>query len=556
MSSLSTSCRSQLYGIGTVRVGIHDLFDDNAGMRIVVAEAIAEAGFEILRASARVDVAIGVEGDELRRRLRDADALVVRSATTVDAQLIASAPKLRVIGRAGIGVDNIDIDAATKAGVLVVNAPRANIVSAAEHTIGLLLAQARNIPQADAALRAGSWDRSRYRGVELIGKTLGIVGLGRIGTLVAARAVAFGMHLVGYDPYVVPARAEQAGVRLLTDLRELCALSDFITIHLPKTHETERLFDAGMFAIMRDGVRIVNASRGGIIDEDALAEAVRSGKVAGAALDVFETEPLTGGPLLDLPQVVLTPHLGASTREAQDRAGTDVAEAVVSALAGGLVLSAVNVDLGQDVSEEVRRFLAVSEHVGRLFVALAGGVPRVLTIHAEGQLSGYPLRPLRLSVLKGVLAGSSDEPVSYVNAETLADARGVSIEERSSSEARGYRSLLRVSGKVSGREVSVGGTVGRVPLIAGILGFAIELPLSDHLVIINNHDVPGMIGKVGIYLGELGVNIADMVLGRSSDHAGMALMALSLDRHLTDDELDGIRTMQGVEEAVSIRLEV
>lgn len=525
-------------------------------MRVLVAEAISEAGLEILRASAHVDMAVGVDREELGRRLRDADALVVRSATKVDSHLIASAPRLRVIGRAGIGVDNIDIEAATKAGVLVVNAPRANTVSAAEHTMGLILAQARNIPQADSALRTGSWDRKRYRGVELYGKTLGIVGLGRIGVLVAERAASFGMQLIGYDPYVVPARAERVGVRLVADLRELCATSDLITVHLPKTHETEGLFDADLFAVMKDGVRIVNASRGGIIDEDALGEAVRSGKVAGAALDVFAEEPLTGGPLLDLPQVVLTPHLGASTQEAQDRAGTDVAEAVVAALAGGLVLSAVNVDLGQDVSEEVRRFLAVSEHVGRLFVALAGGVPDVLTIHAEGQLSGYPLRPLRLSVLKGVLAGSSDEPVSYVNAETLAEARGVAIEERSATEARGYRSLLRVSGIVSGREVSVGGTVGRVPLIAGILGFAIELPLSNHMVIINNRDVPGMIGRVGTYLGNLDVNIADMVLGRSPDHPGMALMALSLDRHLSDEELDGMKTMPGVEEAVSIILGV
>jgi len=253
---------------------------------------------------------------------------------------------------------------------------------------------------------------------------------------------------------------------------------------------------------------------------------------------------------------VLTPHLGASTREAQDRAGTDVAEAVVSALAGDFVLSAVNVDLGADISDEVRRFLSVSEHLGRIFVALAGGVPRVLTLHAEGALSQYPLRPLRLSILKGVLAGSSDEPVSYVNAEALADERGLTVEERPADEARGYRSLLRVSGVVSGREVSVGGTMGRVPLIAGMLGFAIELPLADHLLIINNRDVPGMIGRVGSYLGNLDVNIDDMVLGRSDTHTGHALMALSLDRDLSSKELEELRTIPGIDEAMSIRLEV
>jgi len=524
-------------------------------MRVVVAEAIAEAGIDILRASAAVDVAVGVDRDELKRRLADADALVVRSATTVDADLIAAAPNLRVIGRAGIGVDNIDLAAATNAGVLVVNTPRANVVSAAEHTMGLILAQARNIAQADASLRGGRWDRKRFGGVELFDKTLGVVGLGRIGMLVAERAAAFGMHLIGYDPYVVPARAEEAGVELVGDLRDLCAAADFITIHLPKTRETEGLFDATMFSAMKDGVRLVNAARGGIVDEDALAEAVRSGKVAGAALDVYASEPLTGGPLLDLPNIVLTPHLGASTREAQDRAGTDVAEAVASALAGDLVLSTVNVDLGSDISEEVRRFLSVSEYLGKIYVALAGGVPRVLRLHAEGALSQYPLRPLRLGVLKGVLAGSTDEPVSYVNAEILADERGLTVEERPSSEARGYRSLLRVSGVVSGREVSVGGTMGRVPLIAGMLGFAIELPVAEHLLIINNRDIPGMIGRVGTFLGNLDVNIDDMVLGRSDAHVGHALMALSLDRDLNSEELEGLRTIPGVDEAMSIRLE-
>ncbi|HZJ47761.1 MAG TPA: hydroxyacid dehydrogenase, partial [Acidimicrobiia bacterium] len=305
-------------------------------MKILVAEPIADAGLQVLAAYADVDVASGVDRDELILRLHDADALIVRSATVVDAQMIAAAPKLRVIGRAGIGVDNIDIDAATRAGVLVVNAPQANTVSAAEHTMALLLAQARNIAQADAAVRAGSWSRNRFRGVELNGKTLGIVGLGRIGSLVAKRAAAFGMQLIGYDPYVLPASASRAGVELAETLEALCEKADFITIHLPRTRETEGLIGADMLALMRDGVRIVNTSRGGIIDEEALAEAARSGKVAGAALDVYAIEPLRDSPLFELPQVVLTPHLGASTREAQDRAGTDVADAVVSALKGEL----------------------------------------------------------------------------------------------------------------------------------------------------------------------------------------------------------------------------
>lgn len=510
----------------------------------------------MLATCAEVDVAAGADHEELTRRLRGADALIVRSATQVDAEMIGAASKLRVIGRAGIGVDNIDLEAATRAGVLVVNTPQANTVSAAEHTMALLLAQARNVAQADAALRSGSWDRKRFRGVELHGKTLGIIGLGNIGTLVAKRAAAFGMRLIGYDPYVLPARASRVGVELFTDLAELCAEADFITVHLPRTRETEGLIDADLFARMRDGVRIVNTSRGGIVDEEALADAVRSGKVAGAALDVYASEPLRDSPLFELPQVVLTPHLGASTREAQDRAGIDVAQAVVAALNGELVLSAVNVDLGQDISEEVRRFLGVAEHLGKVFVALAGGLPRVLTIRAEGRLGEYPIRPLRFGVLKGVLAGSSDAPVSYVNAPSMAADRGVKVEEESSEEAHGYQSVFRVSGVVAGRTVSVAGTVGRGPLIAGILGFALELPLANHLLIIRNQDIPGMIGRIGTFLGELDINIADMVLGRSQDQPGIALMALSVDRSMSDAELDGLRAMRGVGEAVAVELDL
>lgn len=525
-------------------------------MRIVVAEPIAEAGLRVLGEQAEVDVATDESRDSLMRRLRDADALVVRSATLVDAEMIAAARNLRVIGRAGIGVDNIDLEAATRAGVLVVNAPRANTISAAEHTMALLLAQARNIAQADAALRTGSWERKRFRGVELHDKTLGVIGLGRIGSLVAKRAGAFGMKLIGYDPYVLPSSASRAGVELVTTLEDLCAAADFITVHLPRTKETEGLIDADVFSSMRDGVRIVNTSRGGIIDEQALADAVVAGKVAGAALDVYASEPLRESPLFDLPQVVLTPHLGASTQEAQDRAGTDVADAVIAALNGELVLSAVNVDLGPEVADEVRRFLTVAEHLGKVFVSLAGGLPGVLTIRAEGRLGSHPIRPLHLGVLKGALSGSSNAPVSYVNAPAMAADRGVRVEEESTEEARGHQSILRVSGTVAGRPVSVAGTVGRGPLIAGILGFALELPLASHLIIIRNRDIPGMIGRVGTLLGESEINISDMVLGRSPDEPGMALMALSVARSVTDDELGRLRGTRGVEEAVAVELDV
>ena len=346
--------------------------------KVVVAEKIAEAGLQSLAASCDV-VVVDTGRDALLAALADAQGLIVRSATKVDAELLAAAPALKVVGRAGIGVDNIDVAAATEAGVLVVNAPQANVISAAEHTVALMLAQARRVAEADASVRQGAWERKQLQGVELHGKVLGVIGLGRIGTLVAQRASAFGMVIVAHDPYVGPDRARRLGVELV-ELDDLFSRADVITIHLPLTRETENLIDAAALARMRDGVRIVNTSRGGIIDEVALADAVRSGKVAGAALDVFAEEPLGESPLRDLSRVVLTPHLGASTHEAQDKAGTAVAEAVVQALAGELVLSAVNVDMGRDVSDELKPFLPVAQSLGEIFVAVAHGLPDALTV--------------------------------------------------------------------------------------------------------------------------------------------------------------------------------
>jgi D-3-phosphoglycerate dehydrogenase len=521
--------------------------------KVVVAESLAPAGIEALAASCDVDVAVGVDRAELLARLTTAAGLVVRSATRVDRELIESAPNLKVVGRAGIGVDNIDVVAATAQGVLVVNAPHANTVSAAEHTLALLLAQARNVPRAHATLTSGTWDRKSFEGVELHGKVLGVLGLGKIGTLVAQRALAFGMRLLAYDPFVSEERARRLGVDLV-DLDTLLAQADFITVHLPKTKDTEALLGRENLSRVKTGVRIVNTSRGGIIDEEALAEAIRSGRVAGAALDVFGVEPITDSPLFGLPQVVVTPHLGASTAEAQDKAGTDVAEAVAAALRGELVLSAVNLDLGRDVSEEVRGFLPLAERLGSAFVGLAQALPSRLVLRAEGRIAGHGLRPLQLAVLKGALAAVSSEPVGYVNAPGIAERAGIRLETEASPDSMEYVSVLRVAGMVGDHEVAVAGTLGRKgPMLVEILGHEVELPFSAHMLVIRNRDVPGVIGRVGTYLGDLGVNIANMVVGRSRVTGAAAMMGLNLDQPLDDGQLEGLRKLDGVEDARSIQ---
>lgn len=459
---------------------------------------------------------------------------------------------MRVVGRAGIGVDNIDLEAATRAGVLVVNAPAANVISAAEHTMALLLSQARRIPEADRSLRRGSWDRSGLAGVELHGKVLGLIGLGRVGTLVAQRAAAFGMRLLVYDPYVGEETARRLGAQVIDDLKGLLAESDFVTIHVPRTRQTEHLLDANMLGAAKPGLRLVNTSRGGIVDEAALVEAIRSGRVAGAALDVFAEEPLTDSPLFGLAEVVITPHLGAATVEAQDKAGTDIASAVVRALAGDLVTGAVNVDLGPEVSDSVRSFLPVAERLGGIFVDLAKGLPAELLVRVEGRLATQAIRPLALAALKGALTRVSDRPVSFVNAQAVATERGVRLLEEATSEAADFQSVIRVSGECGGRPFVVAGTVvGRKgPVLVEVFDHEIELPFSRFMLVLLNDDVPGVIGGVGGYLGDRGVNIANMVVGRSHVTGESAVMGLNLDRALTDSEVEGLRTVPGVTLAI------
>lgn len=520
--------------------------------KIVIAETIAQAGVDLLSEKFEVDLAVGEERAGLIARLSDAAGLIVRSATDVDAEMIAAAPKLQVIGRAGIGVDNIDLTAATERGVLVVNAPNANTISAAEQAMALMLSQARNTPQAHAKLVSGVWDRKSFQGVELHGKTVGIVGLGKIGTLVAQRCAAFGMKVCAYDPFVTEDRARRLGVELV-DLDSLLGSSDFISIHLPKTPETENLIGGENISKLKPGVRIINTSRGGIVNEAELAKAIDEGVVAGAGLDVFESEPTTDSPLFSLRQVVVTPHLGASTAEAQDKAGTDVAEAVAAALAGELVLSAVNVDLGPEVTEEVRTFLPVAENLGRAFVGLARGISGPLTVRAEGRIAGQPIRPLKLAVLKGILEAVSDDPVSYVNAPSMAEAHGISVDVEATEQAQDYVSSIRVTGVGLAGEIAIAGTLSkRGPVMVEVADHDVELLFSDHVLVVRNSDTPGVIGRVGTYLGARGINIDNMVVGQSRATGMAAMMGVNMDRALTDDELEDIRSLEGIEEATYI----
>ncbi len=515
--------------------------------KVIVAEAIAEAGISTLEAECDVVDLVGADRSTVLASLKDAAALIVRSATKVDREMIEAAPSLQVIGRAGIGVDNIDLDAATEHGVLVVNAPNANTISAAEHTMALLLAQARCVAEADHSLREGRWDRKRFQGMELHGKTLGILGLGKIGTLVAQRASSFGMYIIAYDPYVSPERARRLGVALLP-LADVLATSDILTIHLPRTADTENIINAESIAAMKDGVRIINAARGGIVNETDLAEALHSGKVGGAAVDVFDTEPTTDSPLFGIPQVTVTPHLGASTKEAQDKAGIAVAQAVAEALSGQIVLSAVNLDFGPTVSSEVKPFLALAEQLGRIFVVHAKGLPSELVVTAMGHLAHEPVRPLALSALKGALAGAGNEAVSYVNAPLIAAAKGITVVEEAQPDVDDYQSMIRLTGIVNGRERTVAGTymLRKGAVLVGIDGFAVEVPLTHHMLLVRNDDSPGCIGRVGTYLGEIGHNIADMVVGRASNGTG-AMMGIALEAVLDAESVERIRNLDGIQ---------
>lgn len=520
----------------------HSLSDgsDPDRLRVLVREPIAAPGVELLKS--KFEVVEDGESD-LASIIAGFDAIVVRSATTLDASLIERAERLKVIGRAGVGIDNVDVDAATRRGIVVANAPESTVVSAAEHTIALLLALARNVPQAHGALKAGRWERPRFAGIELAGKTLGVLGLGRIGREVARRAIGLGMRVIAYDPFVALERFRELGVEPAA-LDEVYAAADVITLHLPLTDETRRLLGDDAFAHMRDGVRIVNAARGELLDEQALERAIRSGKVAGAALDVFEAEPYSG-PLLELDQVVVTPHLAASTAEAQDRAGVIIAEQVVSALEGGLVATAVNIPIVEQADlEMLGPFIPLAAKLGRLASAFVTGRPRRIVVAAHGPLSGYDTRLLTVAVLNGVFQGRVDQAVNYVNAPVIAAERGIEVSEQRFGSSQHYTNLVQVLIAANGEEIEVSGTtVGPEHrlFLAGALGFAIDIELAPNMAFLDYADMPGVIGRVGTMFGEAGVNIANMAVSRTKE-GGKALMAFSIDTAAPPDLVELVRS--------------
>jgi D-3-phosphoglycerate dehydrogenase len=500
-------------------------------VRVLVTEKLSEAGLELLRKDFQVDVRPELAAAGLAEEIGAYEALVIRSATQVTAQVLDRAEILKVIARAGIGLDNVDVEAATRRGVMVVNAPQSNVISAAEHAMALLLAQARNIPQAHAALKAGSWERSAWQGVELAGKTIGVIGLGRVGALVAARATAFGMRVIAFDPYVSGDRAKQMGVDVMPTLEALLVQADFVTIHLPLTPDTEGLIGTHELSLMRQGARLVNTARGGIVDEEALAKAVESGHLGGAALDVFAVEPTTDSPLFGHEQVVVTPHLGASTVEAQDKAGTTVAEMVRLALKGEFVPYAVNVSAGAEVSEIVRPFLHLAERLGALAAGLSESGVRALECAYLGRIAEADTRVLTLAILKGILSAVVHEPVSFVNAPMLARERGIGLSEMRSTVSQDYVSLISLRAETDEGPVTVGGTlVGKRnnERVMQVYDFDVEIAPAENMVFFTYQDVPGVIGTVGTILGEHGVNIATMEVGRKSE-GGEALMGLTVD---------------------------
>ena len=496
--------------------------------RVLVRESISDAGVDLLRSRFDVDVDADSELADIIDRY---DAIVVRSATKLTADLIDRAERLKVIGRAGVGIDNVDVDAATRRGIVVANAPESTVVSAAEHTVGLLVALARNIPQAHAALKQGRWERKAYGGVELAGKTLGVLGFGRIGQQVARRALGLGMRVVAYDPFVADERFRELGVEQVATPEDVYDGADFVTLHLPLTNETRGSIDAAALARMRDGVRIVNAARGELVDEAALADALRSGKVAGAALDVFSAEPYSG-PLLELDNVVVTPHLAASTGEAQDRAGVIVAEQVAAALEGGVVTNAVNIPaIGADDLEVLGPYVPLAAKLGRIAMELVDWRTDEFVLTAYGGLAEHDTRLLTVAALNGAFQDHADRPVNFVNAPLIARERGIDVREERSQAVQDYTNLLRVEVGAGEERIRVAGTtIGRDNRLwlVHILDFDLEIELAPLLVLCRYDDVPGVIGRVGTLFGEAGVNIANMTVSRSR-RGGKALMVLSVD---------------------------
>jgi D-3-phosphoglycerate dehydrogenase len=530
-------------------------------MKVLVKEKVGDSGVELLREHFDVDLGIDWSEEELEQRIGDYEGILIRSGTKMTAELIERASNLRVIGRAGVGVDNVDVDAATRRGIVVANAPQSNVVTAAEHTMAMLLALARNIPQAHSSLVSGKWERSKFSGVELYEKTLGIVGFGRIGQLVAHRARGFGMRVVAFDPFVSAERYRELGVEKAANSEEVYAQADFITIHLPKTPETQNWIDAQAFAKMRDGARVLNVARGGLIDEAALKAALDSGKVGGAALDVFPSEPVTEHPLFGYPNVVVTPHLGASTAEATDRAGYQSAEQIVAALTGGVVSTAVNIpSVGAEDMEVLGPFVPLARQLGRLAMALAArsSVERIESSFM-GRIADFDTRMLSLAVVCGALEGRTEEQVNLVNAPTMAAERGIVVEERAVSEAQDFHELIRVTVIAGGEQVTVAGTgIGpnRVPHLVEVHGQRVTVELEPFVTVFRYADLPGMIGRVGTAFGRHGLNISSAAVGRAPDGAPAgetrnAVMVVTTDAPVPNEVVGEIVASEGFVEGRS-----
>lgn len=523
---------------------------------VLLAEELSPATIEALGPDFEIRQTDGSDRGQLLAAIADVDAILVRSATQVDAEAIAAAPKLKVIARAGVGLDNVDIKAATQAGVMVVNAPTSNIISAAELTVGHILSLARHIPQASAALKGGEWKRSKYSGIELYEKKVGIIGLGRIGALVAARLQGFDTEILAYDPYITSARAAQLGVKLVT-LDELLEQSDFITIHMPKTPETLGMLGESAFRKMKPSAYVVNVARGGLVDEAALFAALQANEIAGAGVDVFVTEPSTDLPFFTLDNVVVTPHLGASTDEAQEKAGVSVAKSVRLALAGELVPDAVNV-AGGVIAPEVRPGIPLIEKLGRIFTALTHDSLTQIEVEVAGEIASLDVKALELAALKGVFTDIVSEQVSYVNAPVLAEQRGINTRLVTTPESEEYRNVLTIRGALSdGSQISVAGTLTgpkQIEKLVGVNGYDLEIPISEHLLVLLYQDRPGVIGTLGRLLGERDINIAGMQVARNTE-GGQALSLLTVDSSVPQDVLDAVKEAIGATVAREVDLQ-
>jgi D-3-phosphoglycerate dehydrogenase len=516
-------------------------------MRILVAEPIAPEGLAKLRAAHDVDELVGRSAEELRAAVGEYDALVVRSQVQVDAAMLAAGGRLQVVGRAGVGVDNVDLEAATRAGITVVNAPTGNTIAAAEHTLALLLALARRIAPADASIRRGEWKRAEFQGVELRGRTLGIVGLGKIGMAIADRARALEMTILGVDPYVTSEQAAIHGIELV-DHDALLTRSDAVTVHVPLTRATRGLIGAAAIAKLKPGAFILNVARGGIVDENAVAEALRSGHLGGAGIDVFDAEPPAGSPLLDAPNTVLTPHLGASTAEAQVAVAEEVADQVLDVLAGNAPL------VGPEAAQAIGPYLPLAEILGRFFAQFARGGARTLTLEVAGEPAAYDTAPITAAVLRGLLETVTTERVNLVNAGLLAKARGITVVERKTPDAGSFSALVTLSGEVDGRQVVVGGTIANgEPRLVRLNDYRLDMEPSDVMLITHHRDRPGTIGRIGGTLGAADVNISAMHLARSAPRED-ALMVLALDDDVPDEVARRILDHEALIDLWTIRL--